>query len=58
MARFARIDPQICAEHLIRKNRRRVPELNLFLSPFGALQTANRRFEAIREFRANRSNLQ
>ena len=56
MARFARIDSQIRANHLILANRMRVPKLNPFLceSRFGAQQLANRRFEVTR---ANHSNI-
>ena len=50
MARFARIDSQICADRLILANRFRVPELNPFFATraSGVLKIANRRFEAIR----------
>ena len=56
MARSARIDSQIRANHLILANRFRVPELNpLFANRASeGLKIANRRFEAIR---ANRSHV-
>ena len=56
MARFARIDSQICANRLILANRFRVPELDPFFceSRFVGLKIANRGFEAIR---ANRSHV-
>ena len=45
MARFARIDSQIRADHLIRANRLRVPELNPFFceSRFGAVKNCESR---------------
>ena len=56
MARFARIDLQVCANRLILANRFRVPELNPFFSEsgFGGVKIANRRGEVIR---ANRSHV-
>ena len=46
MARFARIDSQICANCLILANRFRAPELNPFFceSCFGGRKIANHRF--------------
>ena len=56
MARFARIDSQICANSPILASHFIVPELNPFFceSRFGGLKIANRSFEAIR---ANRSHV-
>ena len=56
MARFSRIDSQICTNRLILLNRFRVPELNPFVAnrAVGGLKNVNCRFEAIR---ANRSHV-